>query len=177
MAKDTVVEEWRPVPEFEGFYSISSLGRLRRDKTVAGARAGRILKGGIDGYGYRLATLCKHGGRCTGYFHRIVCAVFNGAKPPGKQVNHKNGIKTDNRACNLEWMTNSENIQHSFDVLGKQVCRGTSHWQNKLTEDDVRAIRLRASQGEMYKVIAPDFHISPSMVSMIATRASWKHVA
>lgn len=52
---------------------------------------------------------------------RIIAGLYL-YKPKGKDyVNHKNGIRSDNRAENLEWVTQSENIKHSFDVLNKVV--------------------------------------------------------
>ena len=53
-------------------------------------------------------------------WHRVIAMTFIDNPENKKQVNHKNWIKSDNRVCNLEWVTNSENIRHSFDVLWRQ---------------------------------------------------------
>lgn len=52
--------------------------------------------------------------------HALVAAAFIGERPEGLDVNHKDGDKTNNRACNLEYVTRSENVLHSFDVLGNR---------------------------------------------------------
>lgn len=58
--------------------------------------------------------------------HRLVCEAFHGAPPfIGAQVNHKNGVKSDNRADNLEWVTASENQRHRIDVLGHKGDTGS----------------------------------------------------
>ena len=54
------------------------------------------------------------------YVHRLVALAFHGIPAPGYEVNHKNGVKTDNRPENLEWVTKSQNARHSTHVLGKK---------------------------------------------------------
>lgn len=51
------------------------------------------------------------------FIHRLVAYMFCKGYKEGLQVNHINGIKTDNRACNLEWVTAKENMQHSVSTL------------------------------------------------------------
>lgn len=61
-----------------------------------------------------------------GYAHRLIAEVFLGPPPTAKHtdVNHKNGIKDDNRLCNLEWCTRSENLKHSYGVLKRKTPLG-----------------------------------------------------
>lgn len=83
-------EEWRSINGTK--YEVSSLGRLRRGE--------KILSGWLEKSGYRRVDINGH----KYYFHILVCNAFNQTTyPAGTKtvVHHKNGVKTDNRACNL----------------------------------------------------------------------------
>lgn len=106
---------WMPVFEYEGLYEVSSEGVIRSVKSGK-TRSTRSLAG----KGYVKADLWKNGARKQTYVHRVVAEAFFGPAA-GMQVNHKNGIKTDNRASNLEWCSCSYNINHSCYELGHLV--------------------------------------------------------
>ena len=77
------------------------------------------LHGSLNHSGYVIVTLMIKGKRISISEHTLVARAFCKGYKEGLQVNHINGIKTDNRACNLEWVTAKENMQHSVNVLGE----------------------------------------------------------
>ena len=94
---------------FEG-YSIDENGNIYTNKT------NRNLKQSINKSGYNVVGLYKNKTNKTVYVHRIVAENYLPNPENKPQVNHINGIKTDNRLQNLEWATCSENTKHSFKI-------------------------------------------------------------
>lgn len=131
-------EIWRDVKGYEGYYQVSSEGRVKSLERTFIDKSGRkrtvkerVLKPTFDGWGYLIVTLCAGGKRKNLMVHRLVCEAFNDNRDEKPEVNHINEIKTDNRACNLEWCTRRENLNHgtrserSAKTLSKPICQYT----------------------------------------------------
>lgn len=175
-------EEWRDVVGYEGFYQVSSLGRVRScDRVIRDSfghnrfRRSRLLSPTIDKYGYYKLHLSKNNVR--GYFtiHVLVAKAFLGNRPDGLQVNHINGVKTDNCLGNLEYVSGSRNIVHAQDMGLKPV--GSRCWQAKLSEADVSNIKLLISQGARIVDIAKRYGVVKETISSIKQGITWKHVS
>lgn len=112
-------EIWKDIPEFEGLYQISNLGRVRSlDKYD---RLGRFHKGKIlaikdNGVGYLTLPLNRDGKQKMALVHRLVASVFVPNPNGYSQVNHIDGNKKNNHADNLEWCTQSQNLKHAVDT-------------------------------------------------------------
>ena len=172
------IEEWRPRPD--GIYAVSNMGRVRRE--VGGgnnARAGRVLKAGANNHGYRAVLLYDaNGGRRACTVHALVAEAFLGPRPLGMQVNHKNGIKTDARAENLEYVTPSENLKHAYATGLSPSQKGEANQYSKLTDAQVREIRtLHATTRMSQSAIAARFAVTQSLVSYVLSGSIWRHVA
>ena len=108
------MEHWIPVAGYEGWYSVSNVGRVRRVKQSTGARKGLILKAKLQNKGYLAVNLSKNGIARTTTIHSIVAHSFFYKNTEKLQINHRNGIKTDNRVENLEFVTQSQNTLHAY---------------------------------------------------------------
>lgn len=105
--------EWRAIPGYEGFYEVSSCGLVRSvDRTdIAGRyRPGVLLSQGDD-RGYRFVRLSKDREQRVIKVHALVVITFIGQCPPGHEVDHINGVRSDNRLVNLEYVTHLENVR------------------------------------------------------------------
>ena len=112
--------DWRPVPNWEGFYEVCASGRVRscdrqfvvlNPHGAPGTRTykGRRLKLFITGKGYTSVKLSRPGRRKTAYVHEIVLAAFVGPRPVGLETCHNNGDPADSRLRNLRYDTRRAN--------------------------------------------------------------------
>lgn len=165
-------ETWKDIKEFNGLYQVSDLGRVKsfpREGTK-----GCILTPTLTEKGYLRVQLYKNGIGKRFFVHTLIAKAFVFNRDDKPQVNHEDGIKVNNEATNLAWVTQIENIKHRDKVLGIHF-RGENSHKAKLTRDTVKNIRwlLKYSRYTQYE-IADIYTISQSVVSKINLNKIWK---
>ena len=183
-------EVWKPVVGWEGLYSVSNLGRVRRERREVIHRnqvedfrmvyPEKILKGNCDSKGYPQVRLNgKHFGKKhrVARIHRLVAESFipNPLRKP--HVNHMNSNKLDPRPENLEWCTASENLKHAYESGAKKVKLGENCPNNKYDRDLVSRIYMEAKARTMsQEKIGEKYGVPQITVSNILTKKTWGHV-
>ena len=145
-ASATPVEEWRCIDGFPN-YKVSNLGRV-----YSAFRGGRILVPQFTKKRYLKVHLQNHGRNQNFFVHKLVALAFIGERESdAMQINHKNGVKSDNRATNLEWCTASENTLHAYRVLKRRAPQqGRHHTEDvrrRISESNKRTKALRKTGG------------------------------
>lgn len=134
------------------------------------------LKGNNAAKGYLQVCIWNNNKAKFVYVHRLVAQTFIPNPDSKPEVNHKNGIKTDNRLENLEWNTSKENINHAHK-LGLSNAIGENHGMAKLTEEDVLQIReLRSKKTFNQTKLAEMYGVSNQLISNIINNKRWKHI-
>lgn len=175
-----MTEIWKPVVGFEAYYEVSSEGRARRIAPAQNTYVGRLLKA-HNRRGYRQFVFAVDNATKNASCHRTVWEAFNGPIPPGMQVNHKNGIKHDNRLENLEVVTQSENMVHARDILGWRgsappIGIGSKNGRAKLTEADIQVVISLRKTGLSQQKIADRLGVDQTSISRILLGKSWSTV-
>ena len=168
-------EIWKDVPSYEGRYQISNLGNVKSIERKDSL--GRIVKEKIRAFkycknGYHKMTLNGAAGKRTETVHRLVLLAFKGYSK--LEVNHINGVKTDNRLENLEYCSHSLNMMHAH-LTGLIDNRGEKNGRSKLTRACAERIKY-GHQGMTQQAIAKIYGVSIAQVSMIRSGKYWKHI-
>lgn len=177
-----MVDVWKDVEGYEGLYQVSDMVKVRSlDRVVndnGGKRfvKGRILKPVLVNNGYLVVALCNGRGQANKTVHRLVGKAFIPNPNNYKDINHKNGIKTDNRIENLEWCTRSQNMKHAYKTGLKHVPKGEKNHMAKLTEKQVIQIKARLLQGQRNVDLAKAYGVHRRTISRIKTGKNWRHV-
>lgn len=114
-----MTEEWRDITGYEGIYKVSNMGRVLSLERLVWNGKGyktepqKILKQGRNHKGYPIVYLSKDAKQKTISVHRLMAKAFIPNPLNKPQVNHIDGVKTNNIVSNLEWCTNQENQEHA----------------------------------------------------------------
>jgi predicted DNA-binding protein YlxM (UPF0122 family) len=178
------VEKWVDIKGFEGIYQVSDYGHVcsldrlvwnkankRHQKTT-----GRTLKVKVTKKGYVEVCLYDKDSK-KHYFlvHRIVAEAFIQNPENKPQVNHENGVKSDNRADNLEWSTRKENMNHALKTGLTKI--GSDSTSSKLTNNQVKEIReLFATKKYSFNELGRMFSVHGAGIGKIIKGKTWKHL-
>ena len=147
-------------------YEASDSGLIRNAKT------GRQVKQYVGKDGYLRTQIAGK----TRLVHRLIAIAFVAADPGKDFVNHKDGNKQNNRACNLEWVTSKQNTIHAIEhglLIPKNGCE---LYNSRIKEEDVRNIRKRLKNKERQCDIARDYNVSNDVIYHIAHNQSYRNV-
>lgn len=156
-------EIWLPIKGYDG-YEVSNQGRIRSTSKWRS----RIYKQQANirwGYLYVRFTPYKK----TLRVNRLVAITFISNPENKPEVNHKNGIKTDNRVENLEWVTPSENCFHGYRIGIKKPSFGA----RKLTDNQVLEIKDLIKLGIRGSIIGPMYGVHKTAIYSIIKGKTW----
>lgn len=176
-----MTEVWKSIKGYEGFYKVSNLGKVRSlTRVVSDGRRykGKLLKFGrtFDGY-LRLELADKFGKSKMHSVHRLVAKAFLTNTDQKPQVNHIDGVKSNNVISNLEWCTAFENTQHACDTKLRESYIGETNPKAKLTAIQVKEIKRLLTEKKLSQTqIAKLFGVSRSAISLIKIGKNWNHI-
>lgn len=175
-------EIWKDITGYEGYYQISNFGEVKSLSKTITRKNGvkvfmpeKILKQTLSNPGYYSLILSKDTIKKNFRVHRLIASAFLPNTNQKKEVNHINGIKTDNRIENLEWSTSSENKIHAFKTGLKKPSnlKGIKNGRCKLTEINVLQIRKSALSNKELSII---YCVTPELIGQIKNRKRWIHI-
>tara|TARA_Y100000296_G_scaffold84516_1_gene118023 strand:- start:732 stop:1427 length:696 start_codon:yes stop_codon:yes gene_type:complete len=155
-------------------YFVDSNGSIY-SKYKGGSKSGVKLKPTLDKYGYCKYGLQVRGEQLTVRGHRVVAQTFIPNPENKPQVNHINGIKTDNRVENLEWVTSKENVEHR-DAMGL-TARGNRAGNVSISEDMAHAICNMLQDNYRIIDIHKELGVPRYIIGNIYRRVTWTHVS
>lgn len=137
-----VTEMWKDIKDCEGYYMISSFGRVKSLARLVDYKGRKsVWKGDMIlaqqlNFGYLIVKMMIGKKQITRSVHRLVGEAFISNPENKETINHKNGVKSDNRVSQLEWNTYKENNIHSYAVLKRKPtmsggAKGAKHKSSK----------------------------------------------
>ena len=174
-----MVEIWKDIPEFKGFYQVSNIGRVKsldRVDSNGRKRPMKILQLNPDSDGYLIVGLHKNGKCKTAKIHRLVAEAFIQNPNRYKEVNHKDENKKNNSVENLEWCTTQYNLTYGHRL---ECAKGENNHLHKLTKEQVIEIRRMYKKGDPQlgqSALGRKYGVAHGSIAWIVNRKSWKHI-
>ncbi len=175
-------EIWKSIEGYNGLYEVSNFGRVKSYCLDAVGLMKKdykpkMMKDSSNGLGYRYVVLSKNNNSKNLYIHRLVLKAFVPNPQNKPQVNHKNGIKDDNKLENLEWCTRSENAKHACKMGLWSDHKGENNNYSKLNNNQVVMIKKILKLKKYYqREIGKMFGVHQMTISRIQRGLIWHHV-
>lgn len=165
--ENSMKEVWKDIKGYEGIYSVSNLGRVKKlvNNLFLNSYRGKYLS----------VQLRKFKKSKKIRIHRIVAEAFLPNPLKKLDVNHKDGNKYNNKLDNLEWATRSENMKHAYNSGISTPLKGVQKCNAKLTEKDVLFIK-RQSKSITAEILAKKFDVSTGTIYNVRCQRTWKHI-
>lgn len=175
------MERWIDIDGFDGFYQISSTGKVRSRGGADGRERGgwRLRKISLTKDGYQKVRLVRAGRDITMRVHRLVAEAFIPNPDALATVNHKDGNKKNNNVENLEWADRHYQMIHAYKHGLKKAMAGSDNCWAKLSADDVKYIRThykRRSREYGTVALGEKFGVSNRVIGLITRGLSYKNV-
>lgn len=154
----------------DGRYLISNKG------VVLNAWTGRRIKPWVTRGGYEQVHLCTINGRVGKTIHSLVAKAFIPNPNNFYSINHKDGDKLNNSVNNLEYCSLGDNIRHAHKTGLVPSRKGSNCGSSKLTEEQVRDIKVMLQTDISQKDISKLFNVEASTISQINRGFSWSHI-
>lgn len=154
------VNDYKEIPNFPNYF-VNSNGDIWSSKRK------KFLCPSNNCKGYKQIKLCKNGKEKWKLVHHLVLETFICSRPEGKEANHKDGNKKNNKVENLEWVSPSENVRHA---ISNNFFNLTI---SKLTEESVVKIRKLDLVGYKISELCEMFEVSKRTINSIIKRKTW----
>lgn len=176
------IEIWKEIDGYNGIYFVSNLGSVKsvdhflHGRTGSGKQTGRVLKQHKSSKGYLQVSLSLNKVKFHTGAHRLVALSFIPNPLNLPQVNHIDGIKTNNFVDNLEWVTNKENQIHAVKngLINPNYC--DKHHMSKLSNNDVIKARELHKSGITNIELSKIYKVSATAMSNILRNKTYINI-